>query len=111
VNITSSLKSDAKWLGFKIDGDNIRKGSDGGPIAGARASVDLSGDVERRITATRIALLGPFALAAKKKKDKRVVWLLVEGQDGWQILSEVSPSDEARARKWAAAFNTAAASA
>ena len=28
-----------------IDGENIRKGSDGGPIAGARASVDLSGDI------------------------------------------------------------------
>lgn len=45
---TSSLKNDAKWLEFKIDDENIRKGSDGARsrVPGPRwTSLD---EVERR---------------------------------------------------------------
>jgi hypothetical protein len=94
-------------IGATIQNGQVTVGGTTGPVAGARASVDTSGDIERRITATRLVLTGPFALAFRKKKDRRALWLTIDG-DGFQAVTEVSPKREAEARRWAAEFNTRA---
>lgn len=53
----------------------------GGSLRGCTASVEVDGQVQSRLTATRMATLGVFALAAPKRKDDRQVHILVEGKD------------------------------
>jgi hypothetical protein len=78
----------------------------GGPIAGARAIVDTAGEIDKRITATRLILTGPFAFGLRKKKDNRELYLLVEGR-GWAISKELRPNQGAEARAFAARINAA----
>lgn len=75
-----------------------------GPVGGATATVDMAGAIDARFTATRLALMGPFALAFKKKKDKRELYLAIEGQ-GFGILQQVPPALGAQARAFAAKIN------
>lgn len=79
----------------------------GGSLAGVRATVDTAGQIESRMTVTRMAALGPFALALKKKKDRRELYLLVEGPE-YSFVDEMDPKDGAKARKFAARINDAA---
>lgn len=82
-----------------------------GPLAGAQATVETEDDTRRRITATRIATIGVFALAAKKKTGGRDIHLVVEG-DGFCITREVTFGFmEDAAREFAATFNEVAAEA
>ena len=90
--------------GVVLREDTISYRNEGGPVAGARASVDTDGEVVRRFTATRLMLLGPFALAFKKKKDRRGLYLMVEG-DGFAFVAECDPKKGAHARKFAALIN------
>ena len=78
------------------------------PLAGVRAAVETGGDIERRITATRLVLTGVFALALRKKKDHRDMFLIVEGP-GFSWLVEASPKKLIQARKFANQINDAAA--
>ena len=61
------------------------------------------------MTATRLVLTGPLALAWRKKKDTRELYLLVEGE-GWAISVPVDPKKGAEARGFAARINAAASS-
>jgi hypothetical protein len=99
-----------KFEGVVIKNGEIRYGKEGGPIAGARASVETAGDIERRITATRLVLTGPFALAFRKKKDHRELYLTVEGP-GYGFVVQVDPKKSADARQFAARVNALAGSA
>lgn len=78
------------------------------PLAGLTARVEDSGTLNRRITATRLAVMGPFALAAKKKQDDREVYLTIEGPDV-AILRTVQFKNKPRAgteaREFAAQLN------
>jgi hypothetical protein len=96
-----------KFEGVKLTSDEIRYKNEGGPLTGARATVDYAGDIERRITASRLLLTGPFALAFRKKKDHREVYLTVEGQ-GFAFVVEIDPKKGGDARKFAAKINSAA---
>lgn len=88
---------------------------EGNPASGQRhelpglvARVEDSGTLNRRITATRLATLGPFALAAKKKQDDREVYLTVEGATMAivrSVLFKKTPTAGADARKFAAQLN------
>jgi ribosomal protein L7/L12 len=88
---------------------------EGNPASGQRhelpglvARVEDSGTLNRRITATRLATLGPFALAAKKKQDDREVYLTVEGATMAivrSVLFKTTPTAGADARKFAAQLN------
>lgn len=69
------------------------------PVAGARITVDR-GDAARRITATRVALTGIFALALKKNTTK--LFLTIEGKDGAVLVVECPAKQEMKARKLAA---------
>lgn len=91
-----------KLLDVKVKDGNVYIGKDGGPMKGARASVETAGEVEARFTATRILLLGVFALAFKKKKDNRDMWLTIEGED---FIIGTPVKDDKKARLWANRFN------
>jgi hypothetical protein len=98
------------FAGVRIDGDQISApGQASGPIAGARATVDTAGQLSRRITATRLVLTGPLALAWRKKRDERELYLLVEGV-GWAISVPVDPKKGQEARTFAAKVNSLASS-
>lgn len=93
-----------KFEGVVLTADTIKYKRDGGPVAGARATVETDGEVVRRFTASRLLLMGPLALAFKKKKDKRGLYLLVEG-DGFAFAAECDPKNGTKARKFAALIN------
>jgi hypothetical protein len=69
-----------------------------------RATVETAGDIERRVTATRLLTIGIFALAAKKKKDNRELYLTVEG-DTFISVREINPKKGSEARQFAAMVN------
>ena len=79
----------------------------GGQVGGAQARVETAGEVSQRFTATRLALLGPFALAFRNKKDNRELYLTVEGP-GYGFVIEINPKKGIEARQFAAAVNAAA---
>ncbi len=89
------------FAGVKIHGDQISGPGGSGPLAGARAKVESAGEIESRFTATRLVLMGPFALAFKKKKDKRELYLTVEG-NGFAFVAPVPPKKHTEARQFAA---------
>ena len=85
----------------------VKLGREGGSVAGAVARVETAGErFEGRFTATRLALIGPFALAFKKKKDHRELYLSVEGP-GYAFVVKLDPDDGAKARGFAARVNSA----
>lgn len=100
----------ARFHGMKLYPDRLevpRLVGRGGPIAGAVARVDVSGDVSRRVTATRVLTTGVFALGLRKKKDNRKVFFVVEGV-GWSLTVRLGPEFEGRARDFAAKINATA---
>jgi hypothetical protein len=86
------------------------------PIAGANAEIVVAGQVSSRITATRLVTVGVFALAAKKKTDKRDFALLITGNtwDGKPHGGNTfrfPPGSEVKIRKIAALINQLSAQA
>ncbi|ROS38484.1 hypothetical protein [Amycolatopsis thermoflava] len=82
------------------------------PLAGLDASFDMSGDISRdsgRYTMTRFALLGPFALAAKKGRNKKIDdregYLTVVGRDGVALLQTVRGPQFGAAKQFQIKFN------
>lgn len=71
------------------------------------AAVDTAGAISSRVTATRLVLTGPFALAMKKKKDDRELFLYVDSPAG-QHVEPCRPEDQARVRLFASKITTAA---
>ncbi|WIE81332.1 hypothetical protein [Curtobacterium sp. MCSS17_016] len=78
------------------------------PVAGARAEVAVGADAQRRITATRIVLIGVFALAFRKQKGTG--FLTIEA-DTYYLGVPFPIKQEADARAFAAKVNSAARSA
>ncbi|MFJ5887485.1 hypothetical protein [Streptomyces californicus] len=73
------------------------------PVHGATITVDR-GEAAKRITATRVALTGVFALALKKDATK--LFITIEGADGQSaMLLEVPAKREGNARKLALLVN------
>ncbi|MFE2600125.1 hypothetical protein ACFXCZ_27160 [Streptomyces sp. NPDC059396] len=68
------------------------------PVAGAQVTIDR-GEAAKRITATRVALTGIFALALKKDSTK--LFVTIEGADGTAMLLECPAKKEGAARKFA----------
>ncbi|OIV38009.1 hypothetical protein BIV57_08000 [Mangrovactinospora gilvigrisea] len=71
-------------LGITVRGDAFRIDGKSVPIAGASATVDDGDAARRRITMTRLALIGPFALAAKKHVGQ--LFLTIENGDAAAIV-------------------------
>jgi hypothetical protein len=74
-------------------------------LAGATAVVETAGDIDRRVTATRLIMTGPLAFGLRKKKDNRELFLTVEGSDGVFVV-KVSPDKQQQARNAAAKITT-----
>lgn len=96
-----------KFAGVAIKGDQITYKRESMPLAGAHATVDTAGSIDRRLSATRVVLTGGLGLFWKKKQDNREVYLLIEGE-GNAFVVKVDPDDGEAARKFAAKINVAA---
>lgn len=94
-------------LTLDSDTKTVSMSGQGGSVVNGSATVDHSGAIDKRITATRLVLTGPLALAWRKKKDDRELYLLVEGSN-YALVARVEPSSGAAARQFAAAINTVA---
>jgi hypothetical protein len=97
-----------KLLVIDIDGRRLLSEERSYPLIGAKASVETAGNIERRITATRLLLTGPLALGLRKKTDSRALYLIIEGP-GWSLPLKLNPQTEAQARAFAAEINAIAA--
>ncbi|MFJ7238231.1 hypothetical protein ACIQWB_14010 [Streptomyces olivaceus] len=73
------------------------------PVTGATITVDR-GDAAKRITATRVALTGIFALALKK--DATQLFVTIEGADGSVMILSCPAKKELDARKFVALVHT-----
>ncbi len=107
-----SLADSAARLGIKIDARNgvvasAKERHAMGSIQGASAVVESAGQVQQRITATRLLAVGVFALAIPKKTSDRVVFIVIEGE-GFAFSVEVPSRREADAHRWVREFNAAA---
>jgi hypothetical protein len=104
---TFPVKTKDGTLTLDTTARTVYMGGQGGSIDGGSAVVDSAGAVDKRITATRLVLTGPLALAWRKKKDERELYLLVEGAS-FSMVARVDPKEGANTRKFAAAINTSA---
>lgn len=68
------------------------------PVAGARVTVDR-GEAAERVTLTRVALAGPFALLLRK--DATALFVTIEGSAGEAMILQCSAKRELRARQLA----------
>jgi hypothetical protein len=96
--------------GIKISKDGQLSHKQGsGPLAGAVAAVESVGEINKRVTATRVVLTGPLALLLKKKRDDRQVFITISGDD-YDLLITVSgdAKHQASARRFVQLFNQAA---
>jgi hypothetical protein len=103
-----AFRTGARALGLRVRDDQISHKSGQGPIAGAHARIETAGDVNSRITATRLVAVGVFALLLRKKEDHRTLWLTIQGQ-GYEIAVEVNRKYDLSTRRWVAEFNSRAA--
>jgi hypothetical protein len=95
-------------LGRRLDNYDVVTPSGGfGLEAGLSAGVDTAGAIDKRSTATRLVLMGPFVLALRKKKDERELFLYVDAPTG-QHVESCDPKEQARVRTFAAQITTAA---
>lgn len=102
------LMHEAAEFGITLDipADQVTApGQAAGRFTGSMMRVETYGQINRRVTATRLALIGVFALAATKQQDDRELYLTVEG-DGFQIAARVEAALTPVAREFAAAYNT-----
>jgi hypothetical protein len=60
---------DAKGHAITYKNGVFKSKEGGGVIAGAQARVETAGDLDRRVTATRLLLTGPLALHVKQARE------------------------------------------
>lgn len=99
------MKLEARFEGWKLSNGHLSKGFTIHNVAGAVAEFQHGANIEGRVTLTRVALVGIFALGIKK--DRKKVYIAIEFPDGQQELIEAKAKDEKDARKFAAAINAA----
>lgn len=99
------------WLAdLAIDGDTLRNvDGEAVDLTGAEARVETTGELRRRVTATRLATTGVFALAAKKKVDDRTVFLTIEGPNVAEVHEyPAAKLDQVALRQFVATINSLA---
>lgn len=100
-------KYDAAVADYVLSGDKIKRGMRSWPVVGATAEFEHGANVGSRVTLTRVALTGIFALGLKKDRNK--VYVAIELANGEQILIEAKAKDEKKARTFASNVNAASA--
>jgi hypothetical protein len=78
------------------------------PLRGSHATVETTGQIRSRYTLTRFLLLGPFALAFKKKIDERKTYVTLTTVAG-EVVAVLDGKAELAVRVYASQLNTAAA--
>jgi hypothetical protein len=73
------------------------------PVEGAKVTIEKGEDAKARITATRVALTGIFALFLKK--DMNQLFITIEGAGGEVLVQAVTARKEAQARAFATLVN------
>lgn len=95
-----------KFHDIEIVGDQIISKDDSGPLVGATARIENAGDIQRRVTVSRVLLTGGVGLFLKKKVDNRELYLTIEG-DGYSIVRALDPKkDGTTSREFAARVNS-----
>jgi hypothetical protein len=93
----------AAATGVTVMGGKVRMpGQQPIPIEGARVTIEAGETARKRITATRVALIGVFAIWAKK--DMSQLFITIEHEDGI-VLVPVPARKEAQARIFATMVN------
>lgn len=102
----SRIRQAAAAAGVTAMGDKFRQpGQEAIPIEGSKVTIELGEVARKRITATRVALIGPFAVWAKKEETQ--LFITIEHEEG-VLLIPVSSAKEAKARIFATIVNGAA---
>ncbi|WP_327300394.1 hypothetical protein [Streptomyces goshikiensis] len=73
------------------------------PVEGATVTLERGEEAKARITATRVALTGIFAVFLKKDMTK--LFITIEGADGEVLVQPVAVSKEPQARVFATLVN------
>ncbi len=100
-------KYDCQVAGYALTGDRIKRGFKSWPVVGTVAEFEHGANIGSRVTLTRVALTGIFALGLKKDRNK--VYVAIQMADGEQLLIETKAKDEKAARTFATNVNQAAA--
>jgi hypothetical protein len=96
------------WLSLILYDDRIATPDGTSMLSPAvAASVETSGTLSRRITATRLVTLGVFALAAKKKRDDRELYVVID-TPSFTSVKQLKADKGPQARQFAAKVNTQA---
>ncbi|WP_405674871.1 hypothetical protein OG292_03190 [Streptomyces sp. NBC_01511] len=99
----SNIRVAAAQAGITVIGAKFHQaGQTAIPIEGSRVTIELGETARKRITVTRVALIGIFALWAKKDETK--LYITIEHPDG-VILYPVAAGKEPRARVFATLVN------
>ncbi|KOU41266.1 hypothetical protein ADK55_29200 [Streptomyces sp. WM4235] len=75
------------------------------PVEGAKVTLERGEEAKARITATRVALTGIFALFLKKDMTK--LFITIEGANGEVLVQPVAANKEPQARIFATLVNEA----
>ncbi|MFF3190541.1 hypothetical protein [Streptomyces misionensis] len=99
----SRIRVAAAAAGVTVIGDKFHQaGQEPIPVEGSRVTIELGEVARKRITATRVALTGIFALWLKKDESK--LYITVEHDQG-VILYPVAAKKEPQARVFATLVN------
>lgn len=102
----AALRMNARFEGWTLANGTLSKGlTKMHDVAGAVAEFQHGANIGGRITLTRVALTGIFALGLKKDRNK--VYVLIELADGQQEMIEAKAKHEKDARRFTAAINAA----
>lgn len=105
----------AEFGPFVLFGTRLRNGDTEQALTGLHATVEATGAVTRRTTATRViaggALFGPagaiVGAVARKREDQRELYLHIDGPDHYWVEA-VDPRKGAEARQFVASIQNAA---
>ncbi|MEV6836784.1 hypothetical protein AB0N17_20130 [Streptomyces sp. NPDC051133] len=99
----SRIRAAAAAAGVTVIGEKFHQAGQAPiPVEGSRVTIELGETARKRITATRVALTGIFALWLKK--DEQKLYITIEHPDG-VILYPVAAKKEPQARVFATMVN------
>lgn len=99
----ANIRVAAAAAGVTVFGGKFHQGGQAPiPVEGSRVTIELGEVARKRITVTRVALIGIFALWAKKDESK--LYITIEHPDG-VILYPVAAGKEPKARVFATLVN------
>lgn len=99
----SRIRVAAAAAGVNVIGGKFHQAGQGSiPVDGSTVTIELGETARKRITATRVALTGIFALWLKK--DEQKLYITIEHPDG-VLLYPVAAAKEDKARVFATLVN------